>query len=54
MAGEEVKYIEEGEPGRRCADCELYEPSPFDPSKGKCIGYDVEARGSCNYFEAKE
>ncbi len=53
MAEEEVKYVEEGEPGKTCADCKMFEPAAEEPSKGKCMGYDVQAKGSCNYFQAK-
>lgn len=51
MAEQEVKYVEEGEAGKTCAECKMFEASPEDPSKGKCMGYDVQAKGSCNYFQ---
>lgn len=53
MAEQEVKYVPEGESGRTCADCKLFEPAAEDPSKGKCMGHDVEAKGSCNFFQGK-
>lgn len=47
----DVNYVEKGEPGKTCADCEFFQAG--ENSMGKCYGYDVLAAGSCNMFKAK-
>jgi hypothetical protein len=49
----EVNYVEQGEPGRTCAECKNFEPDPENEEIGKCFGYNVSAQGSCNLFEPK-
>ncbi len=49
----EVNYVEQGEPGRTCAECKNFVPDTENEGVGKCFGYTVSAKGSCNLFEAK-
>ena len=49
----EIRYEMPGPEGRQCQECKFFEPSPENPSAGKCFGHDVVARGTCNMFVAK-
>jgi hypothetical protein len=50
----DVKYLQKGEKGKTCADCRNFEAEVKTQVFGKCFGNQVEASGSCNYFEAKK
>ena len=51
---DDVQYTEDGPKGKSCKECKSYEPNKDEPEKGKCAGFDVIAKASCNYFEKKE
>jgi hypothetical protein len=48
---DDVGYVEFGPEGKTCADCAHYEPSSEAPGAGKCMGFDVRAAATCNFFE---
>jgi hypothetical protein len=48
---DDVGYVDSGPAGKTCSDCKNYEPDAANPSVGKCMGHDVTASASCNYFE---
>lgn len=50
----EIKYIEKGKKGETCADCVIFQADKDDPKIGRCFSQQVNAEGSCNYFQAKE
>jgi len=37
---------------KACINCKHFKPA--EGEKGDCMGYEVSAVGTCNYFEAKE
>ncbi len=51
---DDVGYVDPGPEGTMCAACDNYIPDPDNPAVGKCMGQDVVATASCNYFQPKE
>jgi hypothetical protein len=49
----EINYVQKGEKGRTCADCKNFQKETEGQGIGKCFGKEVQAAGSCNFFEAK-
>ncbi len=50
----EIKYVTNGEEGKRCGDCKHFKEDVNMEGVGKCFGHEVVPEGSCNFFEAKE
>ncbi|HOO28557.1 MAG TPA: hypothetical protein PLU43_08835 [Lachnospiraceae bacterium] len=50
----EIKYVQNGEKGRTCADCKHFERDVNMQGAGKCFGNEVSAEGGCNFFEARD
>ena len=48
---QEVNYTANGELGKQCKDCVNYVPT--DETCGNCMGHNVSANGSCDFFKAK-
>ena len=51
---DDVGYVDPGPEGKTCSVCKNFAPEADDPTQGKCMGHDVSASASCNYFELKE
>ncbi len=49
----DVEYNPQGPLGQQCQDCQFFEPSGDDASRGKCYGQEVMAQGTCNMFAHK-
>lgn len=47
----DVGYVEKGPEGKTCSACKHFEPDASDSTRGKCMGHEVAASASCNYFE---
>jgi hypothetical protein len=50
----EVKYVPKGEKGKSCADCKNFQDEKKGLGIGSCFGHQVQAEGSCNFFEPKK
>jgi hypothetical protein len=53
IMSDDVGYVENGPEGKTCSVCKNFEPNSDNAALGKCMGYDVFASASCNYFESK-
>ena len=55
---DDVGYVDPGPEGKTCSLCANYEHDPENPhlvpQAGKCMGQDVVATASCNYFGQKQ
>lgn len=50
---DDVGYVENGPEGKTCSVCKNFVPDANNSAVGKCMGHDVTASASCNYFEPK-
>ena len=48
---QEVNYTDNGESGKQCRDCVNYVST--GETGGNCLGHNVSANGSCDFFKAK-
>jgi hypothetical protein len=49
----DIAYVQKGEKGKTCADCRNFQDEIKGKGIGKCFGKEVQAAGSCNFFQPK-